>query len=347
MSGTPFDRPRHSLQFMKIIGYAPNIKWFLYNKETGEYDFDGYAYEQCIEYIRSIDPDNANAVIPKTPPDGEALENLMYELYVQIVKPKIVSSMPKPRSGFRRYTFNTYFTHTSDKQLTRFRTAISEIGKALAPVGEGGKRSPDTIGKLVKLMVQVHMIKVEIYVDPIRVLLERTVTDKAILLTEYNDSTDYAACALADFEPIVITGATPMADRQRLVREFNNDLTKRLLIAKLEVLGEGFDLHDQVGDAKRHLWLIPNFKIISIIQGFNRVDRVGRKSDLGIYICWVNKEESWLFGNIYEKGINIKNVLGGAAERQIKLPASFPEYIETEYMERGVVQSYPFDWTFL
>lgn len=347
MSGTPFDRPRHSLQFMKIIGYAPNIKWFLYNKETAEYEFEDYAYEQCIDYVRSLNPQVAQSLIPRSPPTGEALETLMYDLYIQIVKPRIVSSMPKPRSGFRRYTFNTYFGHTSDKQLTRFRMAIGEISRTLAMTEEGGKRSPDAIGKLVKLMMTVHMVKVEIYVDPIRVLLERTVTDKAILLLEYNESTDYAACALADFEPIVITGSTPMAERQRLVREFNNDLNKRLLIAKLEVLGEGFDLHDQVGDSRRHIWIVPNFKIISIIQGFNRVDRVGRKSDLGIYICWVNKEESWLFGNIYEKGVNIKNTLGGAAERQIKLPASFPEYIENDYLERGVVKSYPFDWTFL
>lgn len=332
MSGTPFDKVEHARQFMRITGYSPNEK---FTEDVGR---------RTVEILRQADPD--------FPGEWNGLtKKEMYLMYTEVVKPRITSSMPKPRSGYKKYTFNTFFDTHDPAVAEQVRAAVEKLEHATrervlksGKVSKGGR-----LGDIVTAMVELHAAKVEIYHVPVRRLLERTTADKVIFLTEYNNSTDRIAELLADYEPIVITGTTPMRQRQTLVRQFNTDLSKRLLIAKLDVIGEGFDLHDRVGDSRRHIFILPNYKIINIVQGLNRVDRVGRRSDLGVYIAYVEgvgKLESSILKKVYEKCAVISTTLGDVTREHIRLPTTFPHYYESQNREAAGdgSQAYPFDW---
>lgn len=326
MSGTPFDKTKHAAQFLRLAGYAPN---------TSEHTHESLA--QTLEICREVDPGIAYEKITK---------GNLWDLYKTIVKPRLTSSMPKPRSGFKKYSFNTFFD-THDPKVKR---RVDEAVEALRRATEKKEKKKGRLGDIVRAMVALHAAKVEIYHEPVRRLLSRTTTDKVIFLTEYDGSTARIGALLEDYAPVVITGRTPMRKRQELVREFNTEPGKRLLIAKLEVIGEGFDLHDRVGDSRRHIFILPNYKIINIVQGLNRVDRVGRKSDIGVYIAYVEGVagalESSILEKVYEKCAVIRSTLGDVSRAQIRLPSSFPRYYESQ--NRAAAgdgsQAYPFDW---
>lgn len=83
--------------------------------------------------------------------------------------------------------------------------------------------------------------KIKPAVEYIESILEET-EENLIIFGYHQETIDGLEKALGDYQPLVITGDTPAGERQDIVKEFQTNKTKRVIIGNYLAMGVGFTL---------------------------------------------------------------------------------------------------------
>lgn len=111
---------------------------------------------------------------------------------------------------------------------------------------------------------------------------------------------------LSKFDPLLVSGKTPMQKRHGLVKEFQTNKKKRLFIAKLQALGYGHTLTKADRVSLVEWSYVPGENR----QGIDRAHRRGRnESVLGEYLAANNTIDKPMLLSLEKKEKNIKAIL--------------------------------------
>jgi len=126
-----------------------------------------------------------------------------------------------------------------DKNVETSRLVERECGYFEA--AQAGKLRVTEEGEAFRVRVQLGLIKVPAAAAYIRMVLESGV-EKAIAFGVHRDVLAGLIPLLADFQPVVITGATDPRNRSPRVDRFQTDPACRLFLGSIKAAGVGHDL---------------------------------------------------------------------------------------------------------
>ena len=162
-------------------------------------------------------------------------------------------------------------------------------------------------------------------------------TCKVIIGVHYLDTLDVLKDSLKDFSPIVLQGSVKGKDpktgedkRSVLVREFQTNPKKRLIIAIVKVISVSISLHDTIGNAPRIMYLSPSYELLQMYQATGRIIRDGdsTKSDATIRFVYLlgGELEEEIYHALARKSVILKDSL--IRSEDIRLPGDFERYTE-------------------
>jgi superfamily II DNA or RNA helicase len=261
ISGSPFDKPQHSKNYLKLFGIVePNRQAVEYNPLTGRYMF--HMYNDLLTYLR-----NTRTRVPEElkTVNGLNWEVQLFELFKDYLVPYISVKM----EASKEYKLNTYkiFVNVDLEVLENLKEK-----------------------HITTKLMEMEALKVpEMVRDAHKALAKGK---KVVLLANFMKNINTLMDELYEYTPMQITGKTPMDERENILLEFQrNDDNLRLIIGNLTVLSTGIDLDDKTGDFPRMALVSPNLNGVTLYQAMNRFSRIDTRSDTDVYFYYISYED--------------------------------------------------------
>ena len=121
---------------------------------------------------------------------------------------------------------------------------------------------------------ETALAKVPQVIDFVTEVLESTT--KVVLFAHHRDVIENLAVGLSAFQPVVLTGNTPINERQKLVDKFQNDPTCRLFIGNIQAAGVGITLTAASHVIFAELDWVPG----NMSQAEDRCHRIGQRDSV-------------------------------------------------------------------
>lgn len=331
LSGTPFDKEEHALNLLKLISYIRSDKMFT----TDNNDFRLLGLNDLIETCLTIDKDETNRIISENKPNRNNIKHIVFLLYVNVVKKHISGSMPSPTSiNVELDTKNGFYNIDKEKE-EQLSKALQELSKAVKFDSETGNvnMKENAFGAITKALQNIELSKVK---DIGRVainILSQNNENKVIISVNYNQTIEELKEILQDYNPLVLNGSIVIKKRGKIVDNFNNDPTVRVLIMNTIVGGVGISLHDTVGDSPRFMFISPSYSILNVTQAAGRIYRDGVKSKATVRMFYgKDKNGVELENKILDAMARKTNVLRNTLEEKnigsLKFPGEYKKEIE-------------------
>jgi superfamily II DNA/RNA helicase len=128
-----------------------------------------------------------------------------------------------------------------------------------------------------------------------------------------------------------LTGDVPPTSRQAEIDRFNTSDTCRAMVMTTQTGGIGINLHDTQGGRKRVMFILPDYKVISIHQCVGRIFRYGSLSSGEAYVFYSQHDggsAANIMASLAKKSVVIRSVLSGQENKEQKLPGEYPVYVE-------------------
>ena len=121
---------------------------------------------------------------------------------------------------------------------------------------------------------------------------------KVIVMAWHHDVIHELESALSSFNPVVVTGATPVERRQAAVDSFQTDPSTRVFIGNIKAAGVGLTLTAARTVVFAELDWVPG----NISQAEDRAHRIGQKDNVQVYhIVLKGSVDAWLAQSIMSK----------------------------------------------
>jgi hypothetical protein len=143
---------------------------------------------------------------------------------------------------------------------------------------------------------------------------------------------------LKEYDPIVLTGKVDKKTRAKLIREFQESDNKRVIIANTAVGGQSISLHDTKGprtlpdgryiDPRRHLNVMPSYKLIDLEQASGRSYRFGTKTDVEVDFTYGEEGAILIpvFESLARKAKCLRLFTDNNGRKRTILPGEYPSY---------------------
>ena len=350
LSGSPFDKEEHAINVMRVMGFVREDKMYDYNRTTKKYELTGAL--RLISVCNLYDPEITDTLARAKIKTASDVTHLCYQLFLQILKPRMMSAMPSPVIDVVMQAINGYYD-LEEYDASRLVLGIRML-KAAARYNDATGRvnlSDVNLGAITNALMVIEKSKLPILVRKAPQTLNAG-PGKVILYVSYTSSIEYLASELQDFAPLVLHGKVSQKKRNEVIEKFRDDPNSRLLIANIKVGGVGISLHDTVGDQPRTTFLIPNYSVIDLHQAAYRTYRMGTKSEVKINFVYgnVSLKESSILDALARKTAVLKDNLDQQVEERVLFPGDYPEWIESgvpafaaaasPLPPRGVVQDF-------
>lgn len=330
LSATPCDKEEHILRICQLLDFVSNKYLYRYNPGTKEFEFLGI--NELISVCKEINRDETNAVLRRNPlaPNRAQVLSITHELFTHVLKPFLISHMDNIKHEVSLDAANGKYNLSQDsKEL--LVDAIKDL-KAFVKQKESSKTESSIAnwGNITSALMRIENAKCEILLRKSREVLSSTNKDKVIIFVNYNESIDYLKEGLSRYDPLVLNGSINIKKREETINKFQNG-GYRLIIANTKVGGVGIDLHDTIGDAPRHVFIIPTYSIIDIHQASHRVYRQGVKSTPIIRFVYGNvdsSEQEVSILNALARKSNILREVGTDNPDGMKLPGDYDWTVE-------------------
>ena len=329
LSATPFDKEEQIETYFKMMGVMTAHDLFYFNLGYKEYYLDGYGYSQIVDYCRKINPTiTAELELSRSELSAKAIRHAVFEMFVQIIKPKYSFAMPKPKIEAKFIPRSIYYK-VLPADLIAIRVAISKMGKT-AGYDNGEIEGPLKMGMITKSYIEVEKAKAPLFTRIIEQELEADKCCKVVMFVWHNETVDILMDNLKRYKPLRCDGKvnpTKRAQYQELFQQPNTDY--RLIIAKPTAFGVGINLDDTDGRFKRHEFININYNFEKTHQAAGRAYRTDTKSDVTCTLVQVaDTEESSIINAIKNKKDVTKKVVAESAEteegNQIIYPGEYP-----------------------
>jgi SWI/SNF-related matrix-associated actin-dependent regulator 1 of chromatin subfamily A len=134
------------------------------------------------------------------------------------------------------------------------------------------KVETEHVAELARLRHATALVKAPAVIEHITAMLDDGV-GKVVLWAHHHDVIDTLAAGLTDYNPVVVTGETPQAERQEAVDRFQNDDSVRVFIGSITAAGTGITLTAASNAVFAELDWVPG----NMSQAEDRCHRIGQK----------------------------------------------------------------------
>lgn len=324
LSASPFDKEKHVESILKLLGIIRQQKLLDFNPATLEYRYLGL--RDALNFFESLDPHTTHSILSDYHITGNTCRQILFNLYVTLLVPKISFSMPPPPLPSKDLK-NGYYNMT-DEGSRNLSLAVSKLGNAIHYVAHNVMQNlPIDWSVVTKCLVNIETAKVEIFSRLARRDLRRYPRCKVILMLYNIDSINTLESQLSQYYPLIIHGKLTKTQRVRVIDTFQNDDRYRLLLCTVGTCNMSVSFHDMKGDMPRRLYINPRYSAIDIYQATGRVYRVGTLSS-PFMRCVYGKnasKETQILNAIARK----KAVLEKCISREIELPGELDYEVET------------------
>lgn len=319
LSATPFDRSENSVLMLRLLSLFRHPQLFGIDDKGKRQEL---GFRELVNRCREFNPENTETALLVCPLDLHMTERTCFELFVRVVKPHLFSSMPP--SNMERDIRNGYY-NISESHEDIIKRTVRELQ---------GKKS-----EFHQALTRLEGAKLEVLIRKTRELLSQNDRNKVILLVNYTDSLFHLQARLNIYKPLIIYGQTTGPMRHERIECFQAATTEyRLLIANIQTINEGIDLHDTDGNFPRFVFAIPNFSPTIMHQAAGRVYRFESKSlaHVRFVYCKAVPEESMclkfsddhLSKSLQEKTLVLNRLLFEQIKQGVKFPADYDCEVE-------------------
>jgi superfamily II DNA or RNA helicase len=344
LSATPLDKVEHAVNFIRLMGLTTHHMLASYNPQTRE--MQPRAIEElrneamAINAMKTIDimttfnfyGIDANSWTTTSLKRARAIA---YELYVRVILPFMSSAMPPAEAP--RFVRRGFFEIRDAENKAKVTKAVNDLrGATRFDEQRGGVvlNGDTNWGAITKALMDLEVAQIA---DMCRVAIARlqlTPGLKVILAMGYKITIDKARRALkaAGFVDVAeLTGDVPPAERQAEIDRFNTSDTCRAMVMTTQTGGIGINLHDTQGGRKRVLFILPDYKVISIHQCVGRIFRYGALSEGEAYVFYSQHDggaAANIMTSLAKKSVVIRSVLSGDENKAQELPGEYPVWVE-------------------
>lgn len=263
-------------------------------------------HDDIIERVYELEPE-ALTGLPIPANRNEAIDNL-FNLYIKVFKHYYSCSMPQPDSSVAISIHNCFY-YVPDEEAQVIALRVSELITRVSIRADGTAHLiPKKGGK--NTLRFIEEAKVPLFARLTRQSLENT-NKKIILMLNHVKPIEMLAEELEEYDPLVITGDTPMDDRSEFIEWFQEDNDDYRLIIFGRVGRAGIDLDDTVGDRPRRTFISPGDSFDPTYQGIGRTYRANTKSDVEVVMVHAYNEA---YGSTMTKELRILKALSTKQE---------------------------------
>ena len=350
LTGTLYDNPTrgHAKNILKLTGYMIQEEMFLRSplRLTGLND----VIEHCEEFNPELTDELVSGFLSKKVTKKEALM-LCHRLFTRIIKQQVGGSMPVSPDTIKYLRIYNGFYQIHPERRAELLDAVRSLELATKYVAD--KNDPNvkqlyddldaessgeaiTLGTMTTALLNIEMSKAYDMARIARNILISDPNAKVIICFNYRDPLNEAAELLADFEPMIMTGATPVKKRKEIQDWFNFTTDANLILANTGVINLGINLHDTVGDKPRTMIISPSPRLFDIIQASRRIARQGTRSIAEVimfYSVGGGKLESDILNNLIQKSAYFEETIPDEAAEQMLLPKDYEAVYERSYVQ--------------
>jgi hypothetical protein len=333
LSGTPIDKEEHAINLMNMMGFIRSNRLYTYNKEERTLKLQGA--QELIDYCKYINPEKTNDFLRNNRINEANVRNICYQLFQQVVKTSITSSMSPPKNEHGISCKNGYFNINDEEDKIKLTEAISMLHSASKYNDKTGtvEVGKDNLGSISRSLMKIEEAKINTFARIAREMLIAIPNSKVGIFVNYSSSIEKLKTLLLDFNPVLLHGTIPKERRQINIDKFQEpNLECRVIIANLQVGSTGIDLDDKTGMFPRVALGSPNYIIQNLHQLtflFLRRDTKSRAIFRFVYGKCGRKETS-ILNALARKSKVMKETLGEQVEADIKFPGEYEEDIETD-----------------
>jgi hypothetical protein len=325
LSASPFDKPEHCFSFIRLMGLTNHTKLFEHDLARNEYDLSGY--EDVVRLCERLNPDLTEEITAQMYyPSARLIRATVFELYVQIIKRYICTSMRRPEipDEMKSRGFNLAMAIDNEVVYIDEETGVGHRARDLADLARvkllraiGGDadnidRSNMNMGQITEAMVLSEHSKLPGMVRIASGILEAQPTAKVVLFVWTKKARAILAEALAPYKPFVLGGETKPEVRAQMINVFQEPSTvARVIIAHPKVGGVGVSLDDRHGQFPRYCLMTPHFFFIDMHQAIGRFERALTRSSAVIAILYADDflSEARILRSVRRKSDTTRSVL--------------------------------------
>jgi len=129
LSGTPIDKEEHAINLMNMMGFIRAGRLYTYNKEERNLKLQGA--QELIDYCKYVNPEKTTEFLRNNRISEFNVKHICYQLFQQIIKTSITSSMSVPKSTYGIDCKNGYFNIKDEegKELNSIRFLEEKLSK--------------------------------------------------------------------------------------------------------------------------------------------------------------------------------------------------------------------------
>lgn len=335
ISATPVDKKQQLTDIIKLMGYIVQHKLY----EKSQY----LGLDDMIQWAKHIDPITADNFVKyrETANTHKKSEDFIFDLFMTVFKPNMMSIMPLQFLDARKDIANGYYKMSALEEQ-EYLSAVSQLKIASKFDEKLGTIIEETknIGELTKAINRIQRVKVPVIVRQIKDEISKVernfkgqvLVKKFCLFADYNDVIDLLLLQLKEYAPVELTGRLTLDDRLENLEMFQMPDNKcRIIICNTVIGGIGVNMHDITGLFPRISYLMANYKINELQQATGRTFRSGTKGIAKIRIVYgqtqamkVNIETS-IYNSLQRKGEVMSTILKEQREAGVLFPNEYPD----------------------
>lgn len=329
LSATPFDKEDHSVNMCRAMGV-------IHHRNLATCDEFGVVQLQGLEELskvcQTIHPDRTTQIVNSYDLNLRTYAKCAYQLYVDVLKTKIVTSLPPPVYD-QPFDIKNGFFKMTENDREKLLEGINNLAKAVRysktrnEIGDFRNISWD---KVNSAMLEIERAKLHIFVRATSEYLEQVCGSKVVIFVQYRSSVEFLRNVLQPYGVEVFVGSMSTDERARAVNAFQNpDQKVRIMVCTVAAGKESISLHDTTGKEPRLTLTIANYSPTDIHQISGRTNRQGRKTPAMLRVVYGKDTlENKILNALARKSTVIKSTLDKTTG--ILLPGEYESWIEED-----------------
>lgn len=205
------------------------------------------------------------------------LQKLLDKMMLRRLKSEVLPDLPDK-------IYIDEYVEMSDKQASVYLDVYKKVKEEIDLI----IASPNPLARLIRLRqatgytgILSSKIKESAKLDRLEELVEDIVSNnqKVIIFSNWTQITDEISNRLLKYNPLVITGDTPDADRPLIIDKFQTDEASKVIIGTIGALGTGVTLTE----ANNVIFFDEPWNNALKEQAVDRTHRIGQKNSVNVY----------------------------------------------------------------
>jgi hypothetical protein len=325
LSGTPFDKREHALNILRLIGFIRQQKL----NSVGNNGIILQGANDLLKICERLDYSTTQRIFSASQPrSNKDVQDLCYQLFVGVIKPCIISKMPRPKIPAELDVANGYYRMGQDEE-NRLQIAVNQLSNVSHFRPESGDYDSKAAnqGAIMSQLQQIEILKVPILVRLTIEKLTENAYNKVVIYITFHETVRLLLQNLAQFAPMVVNGeVSKQTVRDQIFYNFQTSPNHRLLIMALRAGAESISLADKDGRFPRTMFIVPNHELLRLLQAVYRIYRIGTRSKATVRFIFGQK--SFVEHSILQAIIKKKTVLHdviGDDETLVEYPNIFEQ----------------------